>query len=98
MQTFFLSKPKNNLSVVVLENYNIYHCAEFDNKSRAIEYLKNKISTYEKDLNKNDCSTSIDVFSGLLKLTYNDNSDKIISIMICGLCKDQNETLKKELE
>lgn len=86
-------------SVVELENYDVYGDDEFRSENKAIQKFKEEIKGYERILKQYNVEydISIDVLAGMLKVTYNDESDKIKSYIICGLSRLQNKKLKREL-
>lgn len=85
----------SKISVVILQNHNTYDCKEFINETEAIQHFKDLIISHMKILNKCDYYISKDVFAGLIKITFSDDSDKIMSFLICGLSSDD---YKHELE
>jgi len=88
-------------SVVELENYDTYGYEEFQSENKAIERFKEGIKGYERIFEENrydvEYDINIDVLAGMMKVTYNDYSDKIKSYIICGLSRSQNKKLKREL-
>jgi hypothetical protein len=81
-------------SVVILENGDVYSTKEFEKEELAIKYLKEQYEIYKKgeydNINK-------DILFGILKITFNDGSDKQKSLMLCGLNKEKNEKIWKEI-
>ena len=86
----------SNTSVLVLENLSIYNYETFDDKTDAIEFFTSMVKRYQRYAD--DENVSKDIRNGLLKFTFYDNSNKIMSVLIFGLSKQENEILSKHLE
>jgi hypothetical protein len=94
-----IEKIEPKISVIQLENYDIYGAKEFKSEKDAIEYFEKEIKGYQKVLDEYDVEYDItkDIYAGMIKVTYNDDSDKVASFLICGLSLSQNKKLMNEL-
>lgn len=82
-------------SVVVLENLDVYGCGVFGDEDEAVAYFKDALVRYTR-YEQSDIVT--DVFPGLLKKTIYDSCDKTMSVLLCGLSKERNMEVIKEIE